>query len=186
MSVSSLSGESYKFRPPNVGDASGIRQLVQDSGVLDANSTYAYLLVCRDFAETSAVACLEGELAGFVSAYAPPQQPETLFVWQIAVSSQHQRQGLALRMLKHVLLRPALRGVRQVEATIAPSNAPSRKLFRSLSSALGTEFQERPGFQPEDFGGEAHEAEPRIVVGPISSDSLVRLERSFSTQSPIT
>ncbi len=179
MSVSSLSGESYKFRPPRVEDASGIRQMVLDSGVLDANSTYAYLLVCRDFAGTSAVACHGEKLAGFVSAYTPPQRPETLFVWQIAVSSQHQRQGLALRMLRHLLQRPELCGVRQVEATIAPSNAPSRKLFRSLSAALGTEFQEQPGFQPEDFGGEMHEAEPRIIVGPISSDALVRLERSF-------
>ncbi|MCZ9340443.1 diaminobutyrate acetyltransferase, partial [Streptomyces sp. TRM76130] len=41
---------------PRVTDGATLWRIARDSKVLDLNSSYAYLLWCRDFAATSAVA----------------------------------------------------------------------------------------------------------------------------------
>src|SRR6187431_2111779 len=91
------------LRPPRGTDAIGIRDLVAETGVLDLNSTYAYLLLSTDFAETSIVADVDGRLQGFITGYRPPQRPDVLFVWQVAVAPSAQRGGLAAAMLDAVV-----------------------------------------------------------------------------------
>ncbi|MDX5310866.1 MAG: GNAT family N-acetyltransferase, partial [Rhodococcus sp. (in: high G+C Gram-positive bacteria)] len=75
-------------------------QIARDSKVLDVNSSYAYVLWCRDFAATSVVATAgDHEAVGFVSGYRRPEAPDTLFVWQVAVDQDQRGRGVAGRML---------------------------------------------------------------------------------------
>ncbi len=62
---------------------------------MDNNSTYCNFLQTMHFKNTGAVALYKGRLAGFVSAYSKPSEPNTLFIWQIVVDSDFQGQGVA-------------------------------------------------------------------------------------------
>lgn len=157
----------FQLRSPTVADAPWIWRLVRESAVLDPNSCYLYMLLCRDFADTCVVAECDSGLAGFVTAYRPPASAEILFVWQVAVSPIARRHGLALRMLNHLVDHCGQPLISAVEATIAPSNLASRRLFESLARQHGATFSEAPGFEAGDFVFGSHEAEPRIRVGPL-------------------
>jgi L-2,4-diaminobutyric acid acetyltransferase len=146
-------------------DAAGILDLVNESGVLESNSCYAYFLMCRDFTETCVVAESAGEIVGFVIGYRPPARQHSLFVWQIGVSRKVRRRRLAHRMLAELLSRPANGSVRFLEATVAPSNLASRKMFESFAVENGLLFEERQTFNPEDFGDHEHEPESLIRLG---------------------
>jgi len=141
--------------------------------VLDANSVYAYLLIAEHFDRTSVVAEVDGQLGGFISAYCPPDKPDTVFVWQVGVSDKGRGQGLATRMLFEILLRPACARVSYLETTISPSNTASMALFRGLGSKLDTGVVEAELFAPELFGpGDSHEAEILFRIGPFSFQSI--------------
>lgn len=163
------------MRNPTPADAVGMHRIVRESGVLDLNSLYCYLLVCRDFASTSLVACRTGGsgggLLGFVSAYRPPRRPESLFVWQVGVAAEARRRGLALRMLTALVELPAAQGVTALEATVTPSNQPSRRLFERFAAAAGSAVEVGPGFGAADFGG-SHEREDRFRI-PLAAEAAV-------------
>ncbi|MEZ6132584.1 MAG: diaminobutyrate acetyltransferase [Planctomycetaceae bacterium] len=155
-------------------DGPGIWRLVRDSGVLDENSAYLYLLLCRDFSDTCLVAERDGRLAGFVTAYRPPDEPEVLFIWQVAVAPAARRQGVALQMLTELVDRVGRSSLRFIEATVAPSNSASRQLFASLARTLDVPLTIVPeeGFTQNDFPSGDHEPEPRVRIGPgIGRDS---------------
>lgn len=157
------------IRPPSVEDGANIWRLVRDSGVLDTNSCYAYLLLGRDFADTCLVADSDAGLLGFVTGYIPPRKADTLFVWQIAVAATARRTGLASRLLQQLARRAADSGVGYIEATIAPSNAASHRLFARLAEWLGVPLEIEQGFTAEQFGGENHEDEQTIRIGPFTT-----------------
>ena len=151
------------LRPPTPDDGLGAHQLVVDSGVLDVNSTYAYVATFRHFAGTCVVADDDGALAGFVTGYRLPDRPDVLFVWQVGVAASHRGQGLATRMLRHLV---AADEVRWLETTITPSNAASRALFRGLARGLRTDLSVRPLFSADQLG-EGHEPEELFRIGPL-------------------
>src|SRR5690606_4540692 len=62
------------FEQPTVADGAEMWRLVRESGVLDENSCYAYLLLCRHFDSTCLVARQAGDVVGFVAAYRPPNR----------------------------------------------------------------------------------------------------------------
>lgn len=157
----------WVIRPPTISDAPKIWRLVGDSGVLDLNSSYLYLLLCRDFSQTCLVADRDSHLGGFVTAYRLPNQPEVLFVWQIGVCSSARRQGLGLRMLSELVSRSGPRFPRFVETTVSPSNTASRNLFESWARRLGVPLIETEGFSESDFPTGDHESEPRLRIGPL-------------------
>lgn len=144
-------------------------RLVRDSGVLDLNSPYAYLLLCSDFAHTSTVAEAAGQLLGFVGAYRPPPRPDSVFVWQIVTAREARRRGLASRLLEALLDQRACRGARFLEATVTPSNRPSRAFFEGFARRLGVPFEEETAFTAELFPGADHEDEVRIRIGPLAA-----------------
>ncbi|MCC5697616.1 GNAT family N-acetyltransferase, partial [Klebsiella pneumoniae] len=78
---------------PVVADGPELYRITRDSQVLDLNSAYAYLLWCRDFAQTSAVARTDGKVVGFVTGYIRPDRPDTIVVWQIAVDASQRGGG---------------------------------------------------------------------------------------------
>ena len=119
---------SVQVGEPGPGDGADVESLVRSCSALDNNSTYAYLLLCRHFSNTCVVARKAGKLAGFISGYLKPDNDDTLFVWQVAVSEEFRRQGIGAAMLRQLLQRKHLRQVRYLEATVSPANTASRKL----------------------------------------------------------
>lgn len=156
------------LREPRLDDGPRIRQLIDSCRPLDPNSTYAYLLLSHHFAGTCVVAERAGHLLGFISGYVEPRQPDTLFVWQVAVDPAARGQGLALSMLHELTLRDALRErIFFIEATVTPDNDPSRRMFGKLARTLGAPCNESDFIGETLFGGEAHEEERLIRIGPI-------------------
>lgn len=162
------------FRSPRVEDGPALWKLIIDVGTLDRNSSYTYLLLCRDFSETCIVAERNGSLVGCVTGYRLPAQADTLFVWQVGVSSEARGQGLASRLLDGLLRFEGCRDARFLETTVTQSNEASRALFQSLARRLGTGLVESEGFPADLFPEEGHEAEPRLRIGPFD---VSRLER---------
>ena len=160
------------YRRPTVADGPAVWRLVKEVGTLDLNSSYAYLLLCRDFAETCVIAELEGKVCAFLTGYIPPGEVDTLFVWQVGVGRSARGLGVASGLLKHLLLREGNKGVRHLETTVSPSNTASRALFTSLARRLETEISESPGFPAELLSEDGHEPEPRLRIGPIEPSTL--------------
>ncbi|MCF7820835.1 MAG: diaminobutyrate acetyltransferase [Mariprofundaceae bacterium] len=164
---------STAFREPTIEDGPSIYDLVNRSKPLDVNSRYLYLLQCSHFANTCAVAESDGSVQAFISAYVRPDQPDTLFIWQVAVDASLRGQGIAGRLLGHLLDRQHLAGIRFVEATVNPSNNASQNLFASLARKSACEMTESMLFEAHllsdgtDEG--AHEADILLRVGPIKS-----------------
>ena len=161
--------QTITYRQPVLTDATAVLSLVEATGELDRNSLYCYLLMCHHFRETSLVALSGDKVAGFIMGYVVPGDPSTLFVWQIAVAGAAARQGIASAMLRYILTRPALQGIRFLEATVTPSNQASDALFKSFAAAAGAPLETAELFGPELFGDGAHEAEVRYRIGPLNS-----------------
>jgi L-2,4-diaminobutyric acid acetyltransferase len=157
---------SARLRHPTPGDAPAVWRLVQDSGVLDPNSAYAYVVLFSHFPTTCAVAEREGQVVGFVTGYRIPARPAVHFVWQVGVREDHRGLGLATDMLLWLLGDGAPTPVHALEATVTPSNQASRRLFFGLARALQSSCVVRPGFPPELLG-EGHEPEELFCIGPI-------------------
>ncbi|CAM5326364.1 diaminobutyrate acetyltransferase [Streptomyces californicus] len=126
--------EFLSIDAPRVEDGAAIWRIARDSKVLDLNSSYSYLLWCRDFAATSAVARGEnGEPIAFVTGYLRPDR-QTLVVWQVAVDQAHRGKGLAAALLDALTSRVAAdQGLSSVETTITPDNTASERLFTSYA-----------------------------------------------------
>lgn len=145
-------------------------RIVSEDEVLDTNSCYLYLLLCRDFAETCIVAEREGEVVGFVTGYRAPNNSRALFVWQVVVAPQARRQGLAKRMIVALAEAQPPQDIEFIEATITPSNSPSRALFAALASHWNIRIEYFECFQPHHFGGAGHESEELVRVGPLQEE----------------
>ncbi len=158
---------ALEIRTATVADGANIWRLVGECAVLDTNSCYAYLLIGRDFGETTLVAHSGDELVGFVSAYIPPTRQDVVFVWQIGVAPAGRGQGIAKRLLNNLVSLPSCRNVRFLEATITPSNTASTRLFRAFARQLPAEVNVLPGFCSDDFGSAEHESEDLIRIGPL-------------------
>ena len=154
-------------RAPQPADAADVHALVERSGGLDTNSTYAYLLLCTHFSGTCVLAEDEGRLLGFVSAYRKPADDSTLFVWQVAVDPEARGRRVASAMLDELFRRETSRCVRWLEATISPGNRASWALFESFARRRGAVCTRSALFRPEDFGAEVHEEERLLRLGPI-------------------
>lgn len=132
--------------------------------MLDLNSSYAYLLWCRDFSRTSIVACDGDRVVGFVTGYRRTASPHTLFVWQVAVDAARRGGGIAGRMLDTLLDRLAPAGVTRLETTISPDNGASIALFTAVARRRATAITRQNLFVPNDFPNE-HEIEELYTIG---------------------
>jgi L-2,4-diaminobutyric acid acetyltransferase len=149
---------------PSTEDGAAIWRIARDSGKLDLNSSYAYLLWCHDFADTSAVARIDGDVVGFVIGYRRPVAPDTVVVWQIAVDAGQRGKGTAAALLDALVRRT---GVRQVETTITPDNDVSNALFRSLADRWGAQMRVAGEFAAGEFPDD-HETEVLYRIGPFA------------------
>ncbi|WP_330255426.1 diaminobutyrate acetyltransferase [Nocardia sp. NBC_00565] len=161
------------LRPPRVGDAAQIWRVAKNSRVLDTNSSYAYLLWCRDFASTSVVAELGGRVVGFVIGYLRPQAPETVFVWQVAVEHEQRGRGIGAALLDTLLDTAADAGVSALETTIAPDNPASVAMFAAVARRRSAHMTKQPLFEPDHFP-DSHAAEDLYLIAPTARKQEVR------------
>lgn len=169
-----------RIRPAEVDDAADIWQLVRDTGVLDLNSPYSYLLLCRRFGDTCLVAELDDELVGFVTALRPPKAPEVIFVWQIGIAAKARGRGLARRLLEQLIQVPACHDVEWLEATVSPDNEASSALFHSFARHVGAACRVSPYFERDDFPTGEHEPEKLHRIGPLPLHPSVELGQGVS------
>lgn len=152
------------FDSPGIADGADIWRIARDCGTLDLNSSYAYLLWCRDYSATSRVARIDGRPVGFVIGYPRPSAPGVLLVWQIAVDADQRGRGLAAALLDSVVEQ----GFRQVETTITADNRASTALFTSFAKRWGAEIRRQPLFTTELFPDQ-HEPEDLYRIGPLTN-----------------
>ncbi len=154
-------GAPFPVDRPSRADGAAIWRLAGETGALDVNSSYAYLLWSRDFAATSAVARHRGDVVGFITGYTRPDAPDTLFVWQVGVAERYRGRGVARAMLDDLVGR----GARFLETTVAPTNEASSAMFAALARDHGVGHTREPLFTPELFP-DPHEAEELHRLGP--------------------
>jgi len=152
------------LRQPSESDGSAIWELIRTCKPLDENSMYCNLLQCCDFAETCVVAELDGRIVGWVSAYVKPADPQTVFVWQVAVHEDARGHGVGRRMLAELLERDVCADVTRMQTTITSDNAASWALFTRFADRGGAGVGSQPHFlRHEHFAG-AHATEHMVTI----------------------
>lgn len=126
-----------RLRKPDAQDGAAIWELIRRCDPLDENSMYCNLLQADHFRETCVVAEMDGQIAGWVSGYVTPSDPDTFFVWQVAVDESARGAGLGLSMLQDLLSRDVCKGVDRVQTTITADNEASWALFRKFADQHG-------------------------------------------------
>ncbi|WP_231572501.1 diaminobutyrate acetyltransferase [Halobacillus sp. BBL2006] len=161
--------KNYQFDVPEKTDGAAAYELIEEIPILDLNSSYSYLLWCEFFNETSVVVKDGEDTVGFISGFIKPASPDTLFIWQVAVAESERGQGLATRMIDHILERRVCRDVEYIEATVSPSNKPSQKLFKGFAKKKQVPCDTSVCFDEDDFPGEEndHEQENKFRIGPL-------------------
>jgi L-2,4-diaminobutyric acid acetyltransferase len=162
--------EGVRIDRPDLADCAALWRLAGDSRTLDVNSSYSYLLWCRDFAGTSAVARdpEDGRPVGFLTGYIRPEHPDTLLIWQVAVDASQRGRGVASALLDGLTLRVARKHpLTTVETTITPGNTPSERLFASYAARHGATVEREVLFEAAAFPDGPHEPEVLHRIGPI-------------------
>jgi L-2,4-diaminobutyric acid acetyltransferase len=153
-----------KLRKPVPEDGAAIWELIKACKPLDQNSMYCNLIQCDHFRDTCVMAELGGKTAGWVSAYVMPSDPETVFVWQVAVSEHARGTGLGTLMLKSLLGREECKGVKRLQTTITRDNGASWALFRKFTEEAGGKLSSQAYFGEElHFRGE-HDTEYMVTI----------------------
>ncbi|MCH8551095.1 MAG: diaminobutyrate acetyltransferase [Natronospirillum sp.] len=154
------------LRTPNPEDGPLVSDLIANCPPLDTNSRYCNLLQCSHFGDTCVAAWMDDELVGFVSGYILPRQPDTYFLWQIAVAAAARGQNLAQRMIHQALALPACSAVTQLQTTITDDNEASKRVFTKLAERRSTGITNEPFFTREVHFAGQHDTEYLYTIGP--------------------
>lgn len=169
MNLAQADAAPITLRAPTAEDGAAVYDLIAQCPPLDTNSMYCNLLQSSHFSDTSVAAELDEDIVGFISGYVLPKQPDTLFIWQVAVGEKARGQGLASRMLRDILQRPACQQVKFIETTITPDNRASWALFESLANKLSAQLNHSVMFDRQQHFAGQHETEMLVKIGPINS-----------------
>ncbi len=167
--------QDIRLRAPRPDEGGAIWEVARDTGTLDLNSSYLYMLLARDFADTCVVAEHQDRIVGFASGYRRPRHPEVLFLWQVGIRPALQGHGLGKRLVAAFLRQPGADRASLLETTISPDNEASRALFRAIARELETDCRVSPCFAAGDFPEPGHEAEELFTIGPYRPGALNRL-----------
>lgn len=160
--------QSITLTPPNDTDGHSVFSLVEQCPPLDTNSLYCNLLQCSHFSNTSVIAKSNGKTVGFISGYLLPRQNNTLFIWQVAVDSSARGQGLAQRMLRHIIERDVCSNITHIETTITENNGASWALFESIAKHYSAPLVRSVMFDKKEHFSGAHDSELLARIGPLS------------------
>ena len=163
------SAETTTIRIPESTDGPSVHELIANCPPLDTNSLYCNLLQCLHFSDTSARAEDAQGVTGFVSGYWIPDEPDTLFVWQVAVDARGRGQGLAGQLIQHILRRPHCSEVRFIKTTITPDNTASWRLFEKLARQFEAETSSHVLFDEAAHFGDRHASEHQLIIGPFNN-----------------
>lgn len=166
------------IRSPRLTDGSQVADLIKKIGTLEPNTTYAYLLLCHHFQQSSLLLEHKNQLIGAALGYRNPQNPSALFLWQIGVLGDYRGRGYACFLLDSLIRKQS--DLRFVEATISPLNHGSRRLFERVARLHRVSFQYQPLFEPHHFGSDEHEPEELIQLGPYERASLTSTTTTHS------
>nr|WP_060887801.1 diaminobutyrate acetyltransferase [Streptomyces caniscabiei] len=155
------------FREPRPEDGFAVWELVKGTPGLDTNSPYSYVLWFRDFADCSLLATVNGEIVGFLTGYRRPDEPDTYFVWQTAVSPRHGIPFLGVRLFEAAAERQRERGARHVEATVSADNKAIQMVLKQYARKRSAEVAERVLF-PAAWLGDGHHDEVLHRIGPLA------------------
>lgn len=155
------------LRSPKPTDAYQLNKLVAASPPLDTNSVYCNLLQCMHFADTSVAAVLNDEIVGFISAYCPPNEQDTLFVWQVVVAESVRGSGMAKQMLQWLVAQPSTEKATRLATTITPNNSASWALFESFARDCGSIPSKSLLFQREQHFANQHDDEYLLRIDPL-------------------
>lgn len=171
-----MTQDNLIFRQPSLEDGLAIYQLVKASPPLDVNSSYLYFLQASHFADTCVVVEHNQLIVGFLSGYYRPDEPQSLFVWQVAVAESMRGKGLAKRMLQALLAHQKDRqAVTAICCTISPSNKASQALFKSLAQQYNLDLNVTEFIKEAHFGAEGHEAEELYTLTTAGQTDLGKL-----------
>lgn len=161
------------IRNARTSDGALCWQLVKETGQLELNTAYCYLMMSKLFSDTCLVAEEpDGSLSGFVMAFVPPRQRDTLFVWQIGVHPRSQGRGLATGLLDALTrIHPE---AKYLEASVTPGNDASMNLFRRWGQRRGLDCRESDFLASEDFP-QPHECERLLKIGPLAQRPLTTI-----------
>lgn len=162
----------FELRQPTGADGPAVSALIRACPPLDHNSRYCNLLQCTDFADTCVLAEAEERPLGWVSAYKPPKEPSTLFVWQVAVHPDARGLSLGKLMILDILRRPVCSDVEELKTTVTPDNDASRGMFHSLAKSLDASADEELHFDKDRHFGNHHQSEHLITIGKFTTDDL--------------
>ncbi len=171
---SAVQTSTANIRLPRGTDGPAIWSLIKAQPTLDDNSLYCNLLQATHFGGTCALAEQDGKIVGWLSGYIPPDQPDTLFVWQVCVDQAARGQGVGYRLVADVLSRPACGHVSMLECTITNDNEASWALFTSIARRLGAQLQQAEHFMRDDHFAGQHDSEFAVRIGPFSPEQFAR------------
>lgn len=170
MTTASNADAPITFRPPSSEDGMDVWDLIRKAGPLDENSVYCNLIQCDHFADTCIIAELEGEIVGWISAFIPPDTPDTLFVWQVAVGEAARGRGVAKKMLTQLFAREVCAGVVNLKTTITGDNNASWALFNSFADAMDAELDFEAHYERDTHFAGRHATEYMVTIEDISPD----------------
>ncbi|UZW58120.1 diaminobutyrate acetyltransferase (plasmid) [Sphingobium sp. JS3065] len=156
-----------RLRLPTAVDGPLVTKLVASCPPLDVNSAYCNLLQCTHFAQSCIIAEKAGQVIGWVSGYRPPSEPESFFVWQVAVAPIARGQGLAGHMIEALLARRSSAEVTHLITTVTNDNQTSWALFEGLANRWRTRLERSPLFHQQTHFAGAHATEWLARIGPL-------------------
>lgn len=159
--------DRVELRHPRASDGFPLHQLVTASPPLDTNSVYCNLLQCQHFSDTSVAALVDNRLVGFISAYLLPQDPETLFVWQVVVDARFRGRGLAKQMLGWLVAQSTTESARNLITSITPDNRASWSLFEGLARDWQAQLHKGMLFERERHFANQHDDEYLLRISPL-------------------
>lgn len=155
------------LRKPVAADGPAITALIARCPPLDRNSAYCNLVQCAHFADQCIVAETGARIVGWVSGHRPPSDPGAFFVWQVAVAAEGRGKGLAGRMIRALLARPAQRDATWLTTTVTDDNDASWALFRGLARDWDAPLERSVLFDRDVHFAGAHATEYQARIGPL-------------------
>ncbi len=157
---------SLHIRKPTREDGQSIFKLIRNVGGLDLNSEYSYFMIADLFRNQCAVVVDDkGEIHGFASGILRPEDPETLFIWQICTDNVIRGKGMAKQMIEFIIANQRTE-VKYIEATIDDQNISSQSLFKSIAKHFEADVVKSIYIRQEEFS-DAHTSEYIYRIGTL-------------------